>query len=135
MHLIEERYNCIVSDEETGFFTLHLAASINRMKKPLNTLLISLESIGAVNLLFDKLITQFPEIDIKEVKDSIDIKTEDLKDIDLILTTTDLKLATSIPILTIGTLLNDQDVARLKKIVRVHYRKKNDPVDHVLNNL
>ncbi len=135
MHLIEERYNCIVSDEETGFFTLHLAASINRMKKPLNTLLISLESIGAVNLLFDKLITQFPEIDIKEVKDSIDIKTEDLKDIDLILTTTDLKLATSIPILTIGTLLNDQDVARLKKIVRVHYRKKNDPVDHVLDNL
>lgn len=128
MHIIEDRFHCIVNDEEIGFFTLHLAASLERMKKPLNTLIVSQGSIGATNLLVSKLKAQFPELKIQEILNSITIHDAKLDNIDLILSTTELSLSSDIPMLVINTLLYDYDIIRLKSLVKSYYKEKNDPL-------
>lgn len=127
VYIIEDFYQCKVSDEETGFLALHLAAALDRIKKPLNTIIVSHGSIGATNLLANKIKTQFPELKIISVKSNITIYDTDLDDIDLILSTTELLIDKKIPMLTINTLLYDYDITRLRSIIKTYFKQKNDP--------
>ena len=120
-----------MGDDEIGFFTLHLAASIDRMKKPLNTILISHVNIGATNLLATKLNAQFPELKIKKVLNYTTIHENEFEDIDLILTTESLDFETNVPVLTINALLYECDILRLKSIIRTYYKEKNDPTKQI----
>lgn len=129
IHIIEEKYNCTVSNDEIGFLTLHLATALNREKKPLNTLLVSHGNIGATNLLAQKLTTQFPEINIIKIHNFVNIHDANLLNIDLILSTIDLTLDYDIPIITINLFLYDYDISRLKNIINTYYKKKNDPIN------
>lgn len=131
IHLIEDYYDCTISDDEIGFFTLHLAASIDRMKKPLNTILISHVNIGATNLLATKLNAQFPELEIKKVLNYTTIHANEYEGIDLILTTESLDFETNVPVLTINALLYECDILRLKSIIRTYYKEKNDPTKQI----
>lgn len=130
MHVIEEKLNCKVSDEEIGFFTLHLAAALDRMKQPLNTVVISNTRSGATNLLVRKLSSQFRELDIRHTTSFGMAHEYNYENIDLIISTTDISLNTEIPVIVINPLLYDHDILRLKSIVKTHFAKKNDPILH-----
>ena len=64
MKYIEDRYSCNISDDEVGFFTLHLASAMERLKEPLNTLLVSIEGPAATELLRSKIQSNFHEINL-----------------------------------------------------------------------
>lgn len=131
MHHIEKRFACQVSDEEIGYFALHLAAALDRSKKPLQTILVCHDSIGATNLLKGKLAQQFLELQIVSVESYISIYEHTLENVDLILSTMDLSLSCEIPLLIINSLLHDYDIVRLKTIIATYYKSKNDPLTHV----
>lgn len=131
IHIIEDYFKCKISDDEIGFFTLHLAAAMDRKKKPLNTILISHANVGATNLLAAKLRSQFLELNIFEIRSYITIHDSDYQDADLILTTTPLDFEPEVPVLVINTLLYECDIMRLKSIIRSFYKEKNDPTKKI----
>lgn len=130
MHVIENKYNCKVSDDEAGFYTLHLAAALDRFKKPLRTLLCSHGNLGATNLLVQKLNTQFPELEIIETVNFVTIHDAKLENIDLILSTIDLDFEVLCPLVRINIFLYDHDITRLKNVISSYYKDKNNPLNN-----
>lgn len=124
---VEEHFHCEVSDDEVGYLALHLAASLERMKQPLKTVLVAHGGVGAGNLLQRKLTVQIPEISIVSQETFFSIYERDLKDIDLILSTLELNIKTDIPVLQINSILHDYDILRLKDVIKKYYQQKNDP--------
>lgn len=125
--VLEDAYHCKISNDEIGFFTLHLATALDRSKKPLSTLLVSHGSIGATNLLIHKLKSQFPELDIRDTLNFVTVQDANFDDIDLILTTTELSIQAPVDVITINVMLYDHDIIRLKSVIQSYYKEKNDP--------
>lgn len=125
---IQEKYNCLLSDDEIGYITLHLAASLERMKKPLRCIVVCHGGMGASNLLVEKLTSQLVEIEIVSQETFFSIYECDFHSIDLIISTMKLKLHTDIPILEINSILHDYDITRMKDIVNEYYKIKNNPL-------
>ena len=127
-HILTERYQAPISDEEIGYFALHLAMALERAKKPLRTVLICHDSSSATKLLKRKLMTQFPELDIVAVQSYLTVHDFPFHEIDLILSTMELNLDNDIPFIVINPLLYDCDIAHLKTIITSYFQKKNDPL-------
>ena len=113
-HILTERYQAPISDEEIGYFALHLAMALERAKKPLRTVLICHDSSSATKLLKRKLMTQFPELDIVAVQSYLTVHDFPFHEIDLILSTMELNLDNDIPFIVINPLLYDCDIAHFK---------------------
>lgn len=127
IYLIENKFNCKISDEETGLITLHLAVALDKMKQPLTTLLICHEGIGVNHLLLRKLQSHFSnELFIKDSQNYPTINTKQLQDIELILSTIKLDSQTDIPVIEINPLLPRYDIARLRDSLTPYYEHKND---------
>ncbi|MFV0380795.1 MAG: BglG family transcription antiterminator [Breznakia sp.] len=124
---INEQYNIQLKTDEIGFLALHLAAALDRFKKPLKAILVCHSGIGASNLLTQKIMKHIPEIKIVEQESFISIYENSLKDIDLIITTVDLHLQSSLLVLHISSILEQHDLNRLKDIVSEYYKLKNNP--------
>ena len=123
---INEQYSFHICDEEIGYLTLYLATAIDKYKKPLKTILVCESGIGIHNLLIHKLTSHFNEIHITSQESFSSIYTCSLEDVDLILSTIDLR-QTSIPVIKIRPLLKDFDLIQLRKIICKYYKAKNDP--------
>lgn len=121
------KYN--VNDDEIGFITLHLAASLERMKQPLNTLVVSHNGRGCRDLLKEKLSARIPEIRIVAQENFSSFEMADLSHIDIILSTKPLAIKADIPVLIIDSLLHEYDISALSKIVLEYYKKKNTPLN------
>ena len=125
--ILENRYKNQVSDDELGFLTLHLAAALDRMKAPLRVLLVSHLGLGVRKLLEERLQRKIPEIKIAKTASYFSIYDQDLKGIDLIFTTIDLKGITDVPVLHVNPLFDSKDTDILRKLVKPFFDKKNDP--------
>lgn len=131
LRILEKQYSCNLSDDEIGYIAIHLAAALERNKRPLKTILVCHGGIGAIKLLKRKLIPQIPEIEIIAQESFLTIQNTDLSQAELILSTLDLNLNISIPILTINPLMHDKDIARLKGVIKKYYNEKNSPVINI----
>lgn len=127
---IEMKYDCIVSDEELGFLTLHLALELDKMKKPLNTVLVSHVGVGASKLLQERLITQIPEIRISSQETYYSIYDIDLSETDLVISTIELKLPKVKHVVYINPLIYDNDVMKIRNLIKPLFNEKNDPYGH-----
>lgn len=116
-----------MSDSEIGLLTLHLAAAIERNKRPLRTLLINPEGFGARLLLINKISGAIREIDIVHEMNTKPNENDDLSNFDLIISTVKLNINSSQPVLVINNLVSDDDLSRLRKIVRDYYTLVNTP--------
>lgn len=129
IHDIEQHFSCQVSDDEIGYLALHLAASLERMKKPLQTILITHGGPSVAKLLHDKL-AQLPEIVIVSVQTFFSMQANDIQDAEFIISTTPLRIPTKIPVLLINSILQDYDMNRLHAIIKDQYTVKNNPLHH-----
>lgn len=127
---IESYFSITLSENEIGYLALHLAAAMEQMKKPLSTILVCHNGIGAAELAYAKLHAQLPEIHIISKETFFSIYHIDLHDIDLIISTIPLKLPTRIPIIQINSILHEYDFIRLKESVIQLYKEKNNPLNH-----
>ena len=125
---LEPKYGCHFSDDEAGYLCIHLAAALDRMKKPLRTILVCHQGPAASNLIVRKLAKHVPEIEVVSRRTFISIEQTDLTDIDLILSTLPLPFDCDIPVLTLHALPHDHDMQRVKSIIETYYKEKNDPL-------
>ncbi|MEG1475190.1 MAG: transcription antiterminator [Longicatena sp.] len=127
---IEEHFHCHVSDDEISYLALHLATALERMKLPLRTIVVSHGGVGVSNLIVQKVSTQIPEIKIIAQETFFSIYDTDLENIDLIISTIQLNLKTTIPIIQVNSILHDYDILRIKDIILEYYKIKNDPLNY-----
>lgn len=132
---IESKYDCIVTEEELGFLTLHLALELDKMKKPLNTVLVSHVGVGASKLLNERLTHQVPEIRISSQETYYSIYDLDLSEIDLVISTIELKLPKEKNVVYINPLIYDNDVMKIRNLIKPLFNEKNDPYGQEKKNL
>ena len=129
VQFLEEHFHSTISNDEIGYLALHLAGSIERMKKPLNTLLVTHSGNGAGNLLREKIGAQIPEVLIVSQESFFSIYENKLEDIDLIITTIELNLKADIVCIQVNSLLRDYDIHHLQDAIKELYKLKNDPLN------
>ena len=131
LETLTKQYSCNLSDDEIGYITIYLAASLELKKQPLKTILICHGGTGVIKLLLCKIIPQIPEIEIIAQESFLTIQNTDLSQAELILSTLNINLNIDIPILTINPIMHDHDISRLKNIVKKYYNEKNRPVINI----
>ncbi len=114
--------------EDIGFITLHLAASLERNKKTLNTLLVHGTFAGAKLLLQSKIKNNLPEIRITEEMNIAEYQPSFAQNFDLIVSTVQLN-AMNTPIIIINNIMTDNDIIRLKNYITPIIIEKNSPRD------
>lgn len=132
---IESKYDCMVTEEELGFLTLHLALELDKMKKPLNTVLVSHMGVGTSKLLHERLTNQIPEIRISSQETYYSIYDLDLSDVDLVISTIELKLPKEKHVIYINPLIYDNDVMKIRNLIKPLFNEKNDPYGQEIKSL
>ncbi len=127
--IIEDTYHTLVSDHELSFLVLHLATGIDRLKKPLNVLLVCHVGLGARILLKERLSAKIPEIKIIKTANYFAAYDENPSNFDLIITTIELKKMGDTPIMEINPLIHPSDLDAIRKMIIPLYNKKNDPYE------
>ncbi len=127
LHTLKQSDLGQMNEDEAGYLAIHLAAALDRAKKPLKTVLVCHGGGGASALLLQKLSTQIPEITVIAQESFLTIQHADLSQAELIISTLELNLSTDIPVLQVNVLMYDHDIRRLKEIAQAYYKKKNTP--------
>lgn len=129
-----------VTDEEIGYLTMHFGASIERMEQNalyrVNAIIVCNSGIGTAKMLSTKLERMF-QINIVDVIAYHKLKkTMETKNVDLIITTIDIK-ETNIDTIKVSPLINEKDVENIKKHIKVSYKphmKLNNVVNIIEKN-
>ena len=121
-----------ISEEEIGYIALHIAASVEREKKPLSALVVCTSGIGTSQLLAVRLKKHFTEIEIVDVVSFISLNEEALKDIDIIIST--VPMEADKPIITISPLLNQNDIRRLDEFINNINKSKSNKKASLIND-
>lgn len=127
LHTLKQNDLSQMNEDEAGYLAIHLAAALDRAKRPLRTVLVCHGGGGANRLLLQKLSTQIPEITVIAQESFLTIQHADLSQAELIISTLELNLAADIPVLQVNILMYDHDIRRLKEIVQTYYKEKNTP--------
>ena len=114
-------------EEDIAFLALHLAAALERLKQPLNCLLIQSDGIGAQILNRQKINRLDNEIKIVQEINYKQIDEVDYDGIDIIISTIELKLDNKIPFLLINNIISDDELLILQDIINSYYKEKNNP--------
>lgn len=111
-----ERYLGItMPEEEIGYICLHLAASVERNKNPLKTLIVCASGIGTSQFIAARLERSFRQLDIVDVISIIELKHRKLQDIDIVISTVPIEV--NKPLLMISPMLNQNDIRRMERFL------------------
>lgn len=117
---ISEHYSIKkINQDEIGFLTLYFAKELERNPVKIRTLITCTTGIGTSELLKTKIDRNVPEIEIVDVKSSFDLTQEDLKMIDLIISTVHIPNVEAIPLVVISAMFNKNDQIKLRKMIEM----------------
>ncbi|WP_238882222.1 BglG family transcription antiterminator [Clostridium sp. YIM B02551] len=113
--IFKKYFGKIISREELGYLALHIAAAIERNRKPLKVVVVCSSGIGTSQLLALKIKRHFSDIQVLDVISALSIKKMDLNGVDLIIST----VATNvkIPQILISPLLSEKDIRKLEIVI------------------
>lgn len=115
-----------INEDENGFITLYFARIIETNQLPIRTVIMCTTGLGTSELLKVKVEKKFPELEIVDVIASRDSK-EFLKkypDVDLILSTIQLKEALLFHFLLVSAMFTSDDQNRLQKKIEEIYDER-----------
>lgn len=110
-------------EEEIGYICLHLAASVERNKNPLKTLIVCASGIGTSQFVAARLERNFRQINIVDVISIIELKRRKLDGIDIVISTVPVEV--NKPVLMISPLLNQNDIRRIELFIDTITQKGN----------
>lgn len=115
--------NLGINENEMIFISIYFQASIERhiMKREVKALVICSYGIGTTKLLETQLKKEFSNLNILATVSSFAYELLDLKDIDLIITTTPLNIKNNIPMIEVGVPLSISSIEDIKSILRSKY--------------
>ena len=115
---VEAHLPSLVPDDEIGYITLHVGAVIERMKQSKKiqqkrAVLVCGNGVGTSNLIQIQLTREFPEVAIIGNKHAYEVQDLTTDDVDLIISTIEIKHPT-IPVICIRPILSTQDFEMLR---------------------
>lgn len=117
---IESTFNISFNDNEIGYVVMYVAALVERRQKHLQTIrphirmaLVCGHGIGTLTFLSDSLRREFPSIDIVEKLSVFDAIGHDFTNVDFVLTTIDLPIPISRPMIKVSPILSRLDIRRI----------------------
>ena len=122
---LQKKYDCIISDEEIGYLTLHLINTLDKRKVPLNALLITEYGYGVTNLLIQKINKFVPYLQITDHVDILQFHDVDFTNYDYILLTTVVQQSFPIPYSVISPIVTEDDLIQLDRMCYSLYIDKN----------
>ncbi|MHB1391608.1 MAG: BglG family transcription antiterminator [Clostridia bacterium] len=119
--LVFSKYNLIIPANEVGYVTMHVGAAIERQhgfESRLRVLVICPNGMSTAKILFNKLKSKFPEIDIIDVCSlrEMDEKIED--NYDIVLSTVKVNRKQGSDIIMISPFLPNKDIERVSALIK-----------------
>lgn len=102
----------VISDDEVAFVTLHFQAAIERLKNVKRILFVCPNGIGTSSLIAAKMRQILPEVSIIEIVARTDLAKKNLRNIDLIISTTPLT-GMPVPVTNISPMLTPTDMKKI----------------------
>jgi activator of the mannose operon (transcriptional antiterminator) len=111
--------NEIISDDEVGFITLYFANYFETLPRSKKALIMCASGIGTSKLLYIKVHKAFPDLIIEDVisKTDYEKKTAKYTDIDLIITTVDVKPRNHAKVVLSSAIFSKADRKRVDEVV------------------
>lgn len=110
--IFKKYFGKVISREEIGYLALHIAAALERNRKPLKALVVCSSGIGTSQLLALKLKRHFSDLQVLDVISTLSIKKVNLDGVDLIIST--VGTGVRIPEVIISPLLSERDIRKLE---------------------
>lgn len=110
-----------IPESEIGYIAMHIGAAVERNKEKIKTIVICHTGIGTSQLLYTRLKKGFAELELVGIRSSTVLRDEDLKDIDLIISTVPVKTEKSY--ILVNPILNSKDIKLIAKFVNQYYHK------------
>lgn len=104
-----------IHEEEIGYIALHIEASVERNRSLIRVLVVCAYGIGTSQLLAARLRKSFRQLDIVDIISSIALDEKSLENIDIIISTVQVKA--SKPVLNISPILTENDMERLESFI------------------
>lgn len=124
--IFKKYFGKVISREEIGYLALHIAAALERNRKPLKVLVVCSSGIGTSQLLALKLKRHFSDLHVLDVISALSIKKMKLEGIDLIISTVD--TGVRIPEVIISPLLSERDIRKLEIAIN-SFKNKSSNID------
>lgn len=115
--LLKIKYPIDMNDDELSYITLHFAAEIEKGKvqfnKKLNVLLVCASGLGTAKMLYNRISTNFSDLDILETVSYLDFFKRTDWPIDLVISTIDLK-QNHFPTILVNPLLKKENIEKIE---------------------
>ena len=104
-----------LNEDELGFLVMHLAAALERLKKPntIKAVVICSTGLGSARLLSERVTRRFPNIEVTAVASALERNFP--AETQLIISTVPLHL--SIPVVQVSPLLTGDEIAKLERAI------------------
>lgn len=118
---IQEKYKCVLLEDEIGYLTLHLMSAMDRYQARITRKIICISSLGKAEFMFmkqklmncsDKLLIQV--VDYLSIFEADKCKD---RDVDLIISTIPLSFKPNSPLYVCDKILNDTDLEKIRQIL------------------
>lgn len=138
---LEERLGKKLSEDEVSFLTMHIAASLEKIKRANNklnlfkTIIVCSSGIGTSNMLKMRLINEFPNIMVEKTCSVEEFNDTNKEGIDLVISTTALSFGSKESIIYVSPLLSEKDILKIKKHISKLGIKNRDNYSFVVEDL
>lgn len=132
-HKLNKKFNIHLNENEIGFLTMHIAASIERNRQNhsrLNVNIICSDGEGVREYIKVRLEALFKELNINNIIATRDLLEED-KSIDFLIST--IPINTSIPTVFISPFIKDEDIRKIRKCIIQTENKKRTEFKEIIN--
>lgn len=125
--VIERHLGREVPEDEIGFIAMHLGAAMERLrafslKRKRNVLVVCGGGCATAWMLVSRIQAEFPEINVVDVKSTMELTPEllDIRQVDFIVTTVSLEINDK-PFIVVSPLLGDSDINRIRKSLDISF--------------
>ena len=119
--IINEEWNCEISEDEIGYLALHFALSIENQEteqNKKNILIVCASGVGSSQILYHKVLTKFRDsIGNIKVIELYALEATDLSSFDILLSTVPLQKDYEIPIIYVKYFLSDENILQINSVI------------------
>jgi transcriptional antiterminator/mannitol/fructose-specific phosphotransferase system IIA component (Ntr-type) len=117
-YVVKEEFGLNLSEDEIGYLTIYVELGLDRIKPKsqfdiYNVVTVCGMGLGASRILSQRIQKQFSNIRVVEEVSAMDIGSYDLSNIDFVLSTLDVSISLSKPVIIINAMLNQEDIDKI----------------------
>ncbi|MFV0393080.1 MAG: BglG family transcription antiterminator [Coprobacillaceae bacterium] len=132
MSTIETMLDVKITDDEISFLAVHFQIAVERNYNGKKILIVCPNGIGISELIFNKIKKIIPSQDTIEITTSKQLSTNDLSQIDFIITAIDLYIP-KVPIIKVSSLVNNNDIRNITNMYTDLFYRNTEKIDKEYN--